>query len=133
MRPFPASPRMVPGHLVALALLLAVAGCATVAPVPPPPASASAGGVGRVLAVRPIDGAAIDDAAWRAALLDGASDPAGPVPQAPASLAEFIVREDAGAIVSIVQSNAAGLRAGDRVVITHPATAPGRVGLARLL
>jgi hypothetical protein len=118
---------------------LAVASCA-VAPAPAPTAAAAAG-AGTVLAVRPIApavAAGADGGAWRAALLDQASDSGGGASPAGAPLAEFIVREDDGATLSIVQPvgaqpESAGLHAGDRVVMTHPAGLAGRPTLARLL
>jgi hypothetical protein len=121
----------IAARLLAVTGSLAVASCAAVPPSAAPTPAASASGAATVLAVRPIAaGAAAQDAAWRSVLLDGATGPGRP--QEPA-LAEFIVREDAGATMSIVQSNAAGLRTGDRVVVAHPAASAGRASLVRLL
>ncbi len=122
----------ITGRLLAMAGLLAVASCAAVPQSQAPAPSASASGAATVLAVRPImaTGADQDGAAWRSVLLDGAAGPGQP--QGPA-LAEFIVREDAGATISIVQSNAAALHPGDRVMVAHPATSGGRAALIRLL
>jgi hypothetical protein len=111
--------------------LLAIASCAAVPPSPTPAAATEAKGTATVLAVRPIvAGGAGQDAAWRSLLLDGAPGPSQPPL---AALAEFIVREDAGPTISIVQSNAAGLQAGDRVIVAHPAALAGRASLIRLL
>jgi len=52
-------------------------------------------------------------AVWRLLSRDAAPAAAG------AKLAEFIVREDDGATISIVQDNGLGLRAGDRVDIVQ--------------
>jgi hypothetical protein len=43
------------------------------------------------------------------------------------------VREDAGATLSIVQSNAAGLHVGDRVLVLRRAAGDGRASLTRVL
>ncbi len=121
----------IAARLLVFTGLLAVAACAAVSPSAAPGPAASAKGAATVLAVRPILAAdSGQDAAWRSVLLDGAPGLDGPPP---AGLAEFIVREDGGATVSIVQSNAAGLHPGDRVVVTHPAASEGRASLIRLL
>ncbi len=117
----------IAARFLAWAGLLAIASCAAVPPAPAPAASAK--GAATVLAIRPIV-AAGQDAAWRNLLLDGAPGPTQPPPPA---LAEFIVREDAGPTISIVQSNAAGLQVGDRVVVAHPTASAGRASLMRLL
>jgi outer membrane lipoprotein SlyB len=121
----------------AAAAILAVilASCAPVAPGPVSVAPAAASGAGTLVAVRPIapQSDAVKDAAWRAALLDGVPDPAGTAAPAGAPLAEFIVREDAGATLSIVQPNEAQLRVGDRVFVAHPAAPDGRASLIRAL
>ena len=53
-------------------------------------------------------------AVWR--LLGG---DAAPTATEGASLSEFIVREDDGTTISVVQDNELGLHAGDRVEIVH--------------
>ena len=114
-------------------LLLATAGCA-VTPTPPPVATSPATGIGTILAIRQIAvPAASKGAAWRAALLDGAADGNGAAPAAAASLAEFIVREDTGATLSIVQSNADGHNPGDRITVIRPLASPGRARIGPLL
>jgi outer membrane lipoprotein SlyB len=124
----------IAGRFLAWTSLLAVASCAAAPPSPAPAATAAAKGVATVLAVRPIVAAGAGQAAaWRSVLLDGAAGGAGPEGAPAAGLAEFIVREDAGPTISIVQSNAAGLQPGDRVVVAHPAAAAGRASLIRLL
>jgi hypothetical protein len=123
----------ISARLFGVTALLAVASCAAVGPVPTTAPPATTAGTATILTVRPIVAAGTDDAAWRAALLNGASEPAAPVQPNGGTLAEFIVREDAGATLSIVQSNAAGLQAGDRVVVTRGPTSTGRPGLIRLL
>jgi outer membrane lipoprotein SlyB len=123
----------VAARLVALALAFAAASCAPVAPVPATGTSAAAIGAATVLAVRPIAPAAGSEAGgWRAALLNGAGESSGPAPAA-ASLAEFIVRVDDGATLSIVQANADALRVGDRVTLARPAAAIGSPRLVRPL
>jgi hypothetical protein len=133
-------PSFVTRLAVAL-LLLAPASCA-VAPAPAPPAAATAAGTATVLTVRPIApavAAGADGGAWRATLLSTAGDPGAgtaPPPNAPPAntpLAEIIVRQDDGATLSFVQANAPALRAGDRVLIAHPAALAGRPTLVRLL
>jgi hypothetical protein len=66
---------------------------------------------GTILSVHTVP-AATQLAVWH--LLSGDAAPA-----ATAQRAEFIVREDDGATIAIVQDNALGLRAGDRVDIVH--------------
>jgi len=123
----------VVARLVALALLLAAASCAPGAPGPATGTSAAAIGAATVLAVRPIAPVAGSDAGgWRAALLNSAGESTAPAPPA-ASLAEFIVRVDDGATLSIVQANADGLRVGDRVTLARPAAGIGSPRLVRPL
>jgi outer membrane lipoprotein SlyB len=117
-------------------LALAVASCAPAAPGPVSVAPEAASGAGTLMAVRPIapqNDSGNDSAAWRAVLLAGVPDPAAATAPAAAPLAEFIVREDAGATLSIVQPNAADLRVGDRVFVAHPAALAGRASLIRAL
>jgi outer membrane lipoprotein SlyB len=83
-----------------------------------------------VLTVRPI-AAAEDLGGWRAALLNGAAESGRPAPTG--MLAEFIVRVDDGATLSIVQPNDAGLRVGERVVLARPSAVTGSPRLARPL
>jgi hypothetical protein len=121
-------------HLTALIPVLAIASC-TAGPQTSSPqsatASAAAHGAATVLAVRPISAVGLDQSgAWRNVLLDGA---AGSDKPQGSDLAEFIVRDDAGATLSIVQSNVHALHPGDRVVIAYPAAAGGRPNLVRLL
>jgi hypothetical protein len=119
---------------VVLAGLLAAAACTAVPNAPAPVSASQAAGVGTVLVVRPIAEALPQDgAAWRAALLSGAADSPGASPAAGTTLAEFIVREDTGATLSIVQPNAAGLHPGDRVTVIRPGASPGRASLGPLL
>ncbi len=93
---------------------LLVAACANSAMQPQVnavhPATALAG---TILSVHTIP-AAGQAALWR--LLDTG---AAPDSATAAPLAEFIVREDDGTTVSIVQDNALGLRAGDRVSVVR--------------
>jgi hypothetical protein len=119
------------GWIVAAALLLVVESCAPMSPPAPSGPTAAAIGAATVLTVRPIMAAAADAGGWRAALLDGASESGAP--PAGAALAEFIVRADDGATLSIVQPNDAGLRVGDRVILARPAAASGSPRLVRLL
>lgn len=57
--------------------------------------------------------------AWRTALLAVAAKTNAADGGEAAPLVEFIVRADDGAILSVVQGNNVGLRAGDRVVILY--------------
>jgi hypothetical protein len=104
-------------------------------PGAPAPSASGLGAVGgaTVLAVRPIVPAvaAGDAGAWRALMLDGATDSASPA--GTAALAEFIVRLDSGPTLSIVQPQAAGPRVGDRVDVAHSPSGTGRATLVRLL
>jgi hypothetical protein len=129
----PGFPEALASSLIAVVLLFAAASCAPMAPAPATGTSAAVAGGATVLAVRPIAPVAGDaDGGWRAALLDGASESGSPTP-AGASLAEFIVRVDDGATLSIVQPNVAGLRVGDRVTLARPAAATGSPRLVRPL
>lgn len=89
-------------------MLVCAAGCASPRPPPPAPAPAAeapalpAGRLGTIVAVRPLSGRA-------------------------ASGAEFVVREDSGAAVVVIQSRADGLAVGDRVALHDE----GRVRLTR--
>lgn len=67
---------------------------------------------GTILSVHAVPASA-RAAVWR--LLSGDAAPTAPG----ASLAEFIVREDDGTTISIVQDNGLGLHAGDRVGIVR--------------
>jgi outer membrane lipoprotein SlyB len=102
----------------------AVAGCAsTQTSVAGPAARPVTARAGTILSLRAVTARNGDPAPWRAVLLADARAPnaaidgsgsAGAVP-----VTEFIVRTDDGAIISVVQANVAGLRAGDRVVISQ--------------
>ena len=103
-----------------LLALLGIAGCAQVGTNTAGPASAGAraapSNAGTILSMRPVT-PRTDSAAWRAALLAAASgaaqvgDDVGRLPT------EFIVRTDAGATISVVQTNESGFHPGDRVII----------------
>ena len=115
---------------LALLALIGVAGCAravstTATPTAPTtrPATPSEG---VILSLRAVTTRS-DQAAWRVALLADAGGAATPVASDNGSLTEFIVRVDAGATISVVQTNEAGFHAGDRVVVLHD----GRTHLAR--
>ncbi len=118
-------------RLAVVALTVAAASCAPVTPAPATGAAAAVGGA-VVLTVRPIVAVPEDTGGWRAALLNGAGESGGPAAPG-ASLAEFIVRVDDGATLSIVQPNPDGLRVGERVVLARPSPASGSPRLARPL
>jgi hypothetical protein len=98
-------------YLLAISVLAATAGCASVNPSKPLVQPAAIGSA-TILSVRAV---VAQEAAvpLRAALLAGNSghDDRGRAP------VEIIVRVDGGAVLSIVQENDAGFHAGDRVVI----------------
>jgi outer membrane lipoprotein SlyB len=97
-------------------LSLGVAGCAPARPDPtraervPEPSGVPGGGV--IVSMRPMTVAASDViliALNEASLARGSR---------PAAAVEFIIHEDGGRTVSVVQSDAAGFRPGERVVLT---------------
>ena len=99
------------GYLLSLVTLAGIVGCVPANPpkvvVQPTPV-----GTGTILSMRAVEPHA-DVEPLRAALLTdgrGQSDDNR-------ALVEFIVRTDDGATLSIVQSNAAAFRKGDRVII----------------
>jgi len=98
-------------YLPAISVLVATAGCA---PVSPPKAAVQPAAIGSatILSVRAVTAPEAAEKV-RTALLAGGSgrDDRG------RALVEIIVRVDGGAVLSIVQQNDAGFRAGDRVVI----------------
>jgi hypothetical protein len=119
-------------RLAVVALPLVAASCASAPPASPPGVPAAAVGAATVLTVRPIAATGADDApGWRSALLNGASESGAPPPTG--ALAEFIVRADDGATLSIVQPNDAGLHVGDRVTLARPSAATGSPRLVRQL
>jgi hypothetical protein len=102
--------------LVALtgALALGVAACAPArtetARTPPVPASSGPPGGGVIVSMRPMTVAASDTILI--ALNEGATTRGA----RPAEV-EFIIREDGGRTVSVVQADAAGFRPGERVML----------------
>ena len=106
-------------------LALSVAGCAPArtdavrAQPAPLPTGGSAGG-GVIVSIRPMHAAA---SAMILAALNEASAARGTLP---ATAVEFIIREDGGRAISVVQSDAGGFRPGERVVLISGA----RTGLA---
>ena len=115
---------------LALLTLIGVAGCAravsTTATPAAPIARPATSSEGTILSLRAV-ATRSDQAAWRVALLADAGGAATPVANDNGSLTEFIVRVDGGATISVVQTNEAGFRTGDRVVVLHD----GRTHLAR--
>jgi hypothetical protein len=98
-----------------LAGLFSLFGCAPDQPpqavaTPPAPASGSA----IILSMRTVNRGAVPPSMRPVLLIDnvGTDDAGG-------SLAEFIVRTDDGATLSIVQTNEPGFHTGDRVVIVR--------------
>lgn len=77
------------------------------------PAHAASVARGTILSVHPVPATA------RLAVWHLLSGDAAPAATAGATLAEFIVREDDGTTISIVQDNGLGLHAGDRVDIVQ--------------
>ena len=77
--------------------------------------STSRSDAGTILSVRLVRGQHVQEPQLAAFLADNGADKRMP----DLSLAEFIVRSDTGTVISVVQDNAAVLRAGDRVVILH--------------
>jgi outer membrane lipoprotein SlyB len=115
---------------LALLALLGVAGCARAVSTTATPAAAivrpATSFEGTILSLRAVTMGS-DQAAWRVALLADAGGATTPVAGENGPLTEFIVRVDGGATISVVQTNEAGFRAGDRVVVLHD----GQTHLAR--
>jgi len=95
-----------------------------VRPAPPtaPTSALTAGRAERVsygviVSRRPIEAPAAAGRDVRGAILDAVGGPAGG-PEAGKPAFEFIVREDDGHTVSVVQTNETGLRPGERVVLS---------------
>ena len=100
-------------HRQASLLVLLLAACANTGAQQNAGAGHPAGVArGTILSVHAVPASA-QLAVWR--LLSGDAVPTASV----ASLAEFIVREDDGTTISIVQDNGLGLHAGDRVDIVR--------------
>jgi len=95
------------------AILLALAACTPVAP--PAPASPAATAQGVIVSLRPSPAPGGGDV--RANIL-GAIGATGPAPHGTAAT-EFIIRQDDGQTISVVQPNTANLRPGDHVRLTH--------------
>jgi outer membrane lipoprotein SlyB len=102
---------------LALTALLGVSACAPGGANSPAPGAI--GGAGRasygvIVSCRPIEAAAGGDV--RGAILGAVGGAAGQ--GASEAAFEFIIREDNGQTLSVVQTNAAGLRPGERVVLS---------------
>lgn len=99
-----------PSRFLCLIAIAAIAGCSP-ANSPKVTASPATASTGTILLLRTVAARSERPAALRAVLqTDGGQADSRPT-------AEFIVRADDGAVLSIVQENAAGFRAGDRVAI----------------
>jgi outer membrane lipoprotein SlyB len=109
--------RLASGFGVALLAVLVLSGCARppqrAAQIAPSPAPAVATGV--IAAMRPLAAPTADTA--RAILAAIGMGGAAAVSR-PADETEFVVSEDGGRTVSIVQPNDAGLHPGERVALT---------------
>jgi outer membrane lipoprotein SlyB len=105
-----------------LPILAAIAGCAPTNLSGSGPSAAiatpGAASAGTIVSMRRVS-AQGNSASWRAVLLADAGAASATHDGGNSSLTEFIVRANDGAILSVVQSNEAGFRAGDRVVILH--------------
>jgi len=104
-----------------LTALLGVSACAPGGTSTTPPAAigeADRGSYGVIVSCRPIEATAGGDV--RGAILGAVGGPAGNGAGQGAAEAvfEFIVREGSGQTLSVVQTNAAGLRPGERVVLS---------------
>jgi outer membrane lipoprotein SlyB len=73
---------------------------------------------GTILSLRPVMPRG-DRATWSVALLASASRATTVDTEATRQLTEFIVRTDAGPIISIVQANEPDFRPGSRVIVLH--------------
>jgi hypothetical protein len=109
------------GRAVVLLASLAVASCA--APVPPPPVAPVVSARGVIVAIRPLDAPA--DATVRASILAAVGAGAGAgAGGAPGPLvAEFIIREDHGRTISVMQVNDGQFAPHQRVALigdVHP-------------
>jgi outer membrane lipoprotein SlyB len=91
-------------------------------PAPAPAPTAVRGVHGVIVSRRPIEATGTG---VRGTILGAVGEPAGAAGQGAA--VEFIVREDDGQTVSVVQADAAGLMPGERVVLS----AGGRTRLSR--
>jgi outer membrane lipoprotein SlyB len=105
-----------------LAALVGVSACAPGATSPTQPGpigGAGRGSYGVIVSCRPIEAAA-GGGDVRGVILGAVGGPAGSGAGQGAAEAvfEFIVREDNGQTLSVVQTNAAGLRPGERVVLS---------------
>lgn len=103
---------------LALTALLGVSACAPGGANSPAPGAI--GGAGRasygvIVSCRPIE-AATGGGDVRGAILGAVGGPDGQ--GASEAAFEFIIREDNGQTLSVVQTNAAGLRPGERVVLS---------------
>jgi outer membrane lipoprotein SlyB len=102
-------------------IVCGVAGCAqsatSVTTAKSAPAHGSVAEAGVILSMRAV--AAPSDATWRTALLADANVTTIANDSAARPMIEFIVRDDTGATISVVQSNALGLNVGDHVTILH--------------
>jgi len=105
-----------------LALPLGVAACAPRAAQPAVASQSAARGVaagaGTIVAIRLLTGPAQPDAGDPRASVLVAIGGGGGGQTGGVQTVEFIVREDAGPAVSVVQANDLGLRPGERVLIT---------------
>ena len=102
---------------LALTALLGVSACASGGANSPAPGVI--GGAGRasygvIVSCRPIEAAGGGDV--RGAILGAVGGPAGQ--GASEAAFEFVIREDNGQTLSVVQANPAGLRPGERVVLS---------------
>jgi hypothetical protein len=107
-----------------LVIVSGIAACAPTggaAPAQPATTPSAATTGGTILWVRNVV-APDKDNSWRALLVNNAVASPATADSEAAPLMEFIVRTDNGATLSVVQTNAIGLRPGDRVVILRDAT-----------
>lgn len=105
------------GRAVVLLASLAVASCA--APSPPPPVAPVVSARGVIVAIRPLDAPA--DATVRASILAAVGAGAGGAPGP--LVAEFIIREDDGRTISVMQVNDGQFAPHQRVALigdVHP-------------
>jgi outer membrane lipoprotein SlyB len=118
-RPWQGRQRRAQGQgIVPFAMLLGVlTGLSSCATPPPRPAGEEVRQLtyGVIVSRRPIEAAA--GGAMRGSIL-GALGSGPSASGAPAALSEFIIRQDNGQTVSIVQADTGGLRPGERVVLS---------------